>query len=120
MIVFQPNINSATQQLVEEGLKSMMEHPKNIALVDNYRQLKRRMAEAEARQAVEAFVSEVAATDDYKRWLSAELKKDERRSKKRIPVADQDRVKLYISQKKTSLPAIIPTITHFAESKDRW
>ena len=120
MIVFQPNINSATQQLVEEGLKSMMEHPKNIALVDNYRQLKRRMAEAEARQAVEEFVSEVAATDDYKRWLSAELKKDERRSKKRIPVADQDRVKLYISQKKTSLPAIIPTITHFAESKDRW
>ncbi len=120
MIVFQPNINSATQQLVEEGLKSMMEHPKNIALVDNYRQLKRRMAEAEARQAVEAFVSEVTATDDYKRWLSAELKKDERRSKKRIPVADQDRVKLYISQKKTSLPAIIPTITHFAESKDRW
>lgn len=120
MIVFQPNINSATQQLVEEGLKSMMEHPKNIALVDNYRQLKRRMAEAEARQAVEAFVSEVTATDDYKRWLSAELKKDERRSKKRIPAADQDRVKLYISQKKTSLPAIIPTITHFAESKDRW
>lgn len=120
MIVFQPNINSATQQLVEEGLKSMMEHPKNIALVDNYRQLKRRMAEAEARQAVEEFVSEVTATDDYKRWLSAELKKDERRSKKRIPVADQDRVKLYISQKKTSLPAIIPTITHFAESKDRW
>jgi hypothetical protein len=37
-----------------------------------------------------------------------------------MPDSDLERVKLYITQKKSSLPAIIPTITHFAESKDRW
>ena len=120
MIVFQPNVNQPTQGLVAEMLKGMIEHPANIELVENYRQMKRRMAEAEACQAVEEFVKEVVATDDYKRWLAAELKKDERRAKKRMPVLDHERVKLYITQKKSSLPAIIPTITHFAESKDRW
>ena len=120
MIVFQPNINQPTQELAAEALKGMMEHPANIELIDNYRQMKRRMAEAEARQAVEEFVNEVVATDDYKGWLAAELKKDERRTKKRMPASDLERVKLYITQKKSSLPAIIPTITHFIESKDRW
>lgn len=120
MIVFQPNINQPTQELVAEALKAMIEHPANIELVDNYRKMKRQMAEAEARQAVEEFVNEVVATDDYKKTLAAELKKDERRKNKHVPNGDLDRVKWYISQKKTSLPAIIPTITHFAESKDRW
>ena len=120
MIVFQPNINKPTEELAAEVLKNMIELPANIELVDNYRQMKRQMAEAEARQAVAEFVNEMVATDDYKRWLAAELKKDGRRSKKRIPTSDLDRVKLYITQKKSSLPAIIPTITHFAESKDRW
>ena len=120
MIVFQPNINQPTQELVAEALKAMMEHPANIELVVNYRKMKRQMAEAEARQTVEEFVKEVVASDDYKRWLASELKKDERRSKKRMPDSDLERVKLYITQKKSSLPAIIPTITHFAESKDRW
>ena len=120
MIVFQPNINQPTQELVAEALKTMMEHPANNELIDSYRDNKRRMAMAEAHQAVEEFVKEVVATDDYKRWLAAELKKDERRSKKQMPTSDKDRVKLYITQKKSSLPAIIPTITHFAESKDRW
>ncbi len=120
MIVFQPNINQPTQELVAEALKAMMEHPANIELIDNYRQMKRRMAEAEARQAVEEFVKEVVDSDDYKRWLASELKKDERRSKKRMPGSDLERVKLYITQKKSSLPAIIPTITHFVESADRW
>ena len=120
MIVFQPNINQPTQELVAEALKAMMEHPANIELVDNYRKMKRQMAEAEARQTVEEFVKEVVASDDYKRWLASELKKDERRTKKRMPDSDLERVKLYITQKKSSLPAIIPTITHFAESKDRW
>ena len=120
MIVFQPNINQPTQELVAEALKAMIEHPANIELVDNYRKMKRQMAEAEARQTVEEFVKEVVASDDYKRWLASELKKDERRSKKRMPDSDLERVKLYITQKKSSLPAIIPTITHFAESKDRW
>ena len=120
MIVFQPNINKPTQELCEQALKGMMEHPANIELVDNYRQMKRQMAEAEARQAVEEFVKEVVATDDYKKALAAELKKDERRKNKRVPTSDLERVKWYIGQKKTSLPAIIPTITHFAKSADRW
>lgn len=120
MIVFQPNINQPTQELVAEALKAMIEHPANIELVDNYRKMKRQMAEAEARQTVEEFVKEVVASDDYKRWLASELKKDERRTKKRMPDSDLERVKLHITQKKSSLPAIIPTITHFAESKDRW
>ena len=120
MIVFQPNINQPTQELVAEALKAMMEHPANIELVDNYRKMKRQMAEAEARQTVEEFLKEVVASDDYKRWLASELKKDERRTKKRMPGSDLERVKLYITQKKSSLPAIIPTITHFDESKDRW
>ena len=120
MIVFQPNINQPTQELVAEALKAMMEHSANNALIDNYRKMKRQMGEAEASQTVEEFVKEVVASDDYKRWLASELKKDERRSKKRMPESDLERVKLYITQKKSSLPAIIPTITHFAESKDRW
>ncbi len=120
MIVFQPNINQPTQELVAEALKGMMEHPANIELIDNYRQMKRRMAEAEARQAVEEFVKEVVATEDYKRWLAAELKKDERRTKKRMPASDLERVKLYITQLKSSLPAIIPTIAYFIKSLDRW
>ena len=120
MIVFQPNINQPTQELVAEALKAMMEHPANNALIDNYRKMKRQMAEAEARQTVEEFVKEVVASDDYKRWLASELKKDESRTKKRMPGSDLERVKLYITQKKSSLPAIIPTITHFDESKDRW
>lgn len=120
MIVYQPNINQPTKELVAEALKGMIEHPANNELIDSYRQMKRRMAEAEARQAVEEFVKEVVATDDYKSWLAAELEKDERRTKKRMPTSDLERVKLYITQKKSSLPAIIPTITHFGESKDRW
>ena len=120
MIVFQPNINKPTQVLDAEVLKSMIEHPANIGLIDSYRQMKRRMAEAEARQAVGDFVNDVVATNDYKRWLAAELKKDQRRSKKRMPASDLERVKLYITQKKSSLPAIIPTIAYFVESKDRW
>lgn len=120
MIVFQPNVNQPTEELVAEALKAMTEHPENNELIDNYRQLKRQMAAAEASQAVDEFVSEVVATDGYKRWLAAGLKKDEHRRKKLMPTTDRERVKLYIAQKKSSLPAIIPTITHFAESKDRW
>lgn len=120
MIVFQPNINKPTEALAAEALKAMMEHPANKELIDNYRQMKRRMAEAEARQAVEEFVSEVVADDNYKSWLAAGLKKDERRRKKLMPTSDAERVKLYMSQFKSSLPAIIPTIAYFIESIDRW
>ena len=120
MIAFQQNIDKPTEELVAEVLKSMMERPANNELIDNYRQMKRRMAEAEAKKAVDEFVNEMVATDDYKCWLASELKKDERRSKKRMPASDYERVKLYITQKKSSLPAIIPTIAYFVESKDRW
>ena len=70
MIVFQPNINQPTEELVAEALKGMMEHPANNELVDNYRQMKRQMAEAEEHQAVEEFVNDVLTLDDYKSWLA--------------------------------------------------
>ena len=120
MIVFQPNINQTTQELVAEVLKNMIELPANNELIDNYRKMKRQMAEAETRQVVGEFVKDVLALEDYKSWLAKGLKKDERRRKKLMPSSDLERVKLYISQFKTSLPAIIPTISHFIESIDRW
>jgi hypothetical protein len=120
MIVFQPNINQPTQELAAEMLKGMMEHPANNELIDNYRKMKRQMAEAEARQAVGEFVNDVLTLDDYKSWLAAGLKKDEKRRKKLMPSDDLQRVKLYITQLKSSLPAIIPTIAHFIKSIDRW
>ena len=118
--VFQPSINSATRELVEEGLKSMMELPKNNDLIDKYREMKRPMAEALASQAVDELVKEVTESEPYKKWLAKELKRDDRRTKKRMPSDDLQRVKLYITQLKSSLPAVIPTVTHFTESKDRW
>ena len=118
--VYQSDLGKTTKELVEQPLKVMMDHPKNNDLVDNYRKMKRRMAEAEAKQAVDAFVSEVTATEEYKKWLEAGLKKDEKRRWKQMPATDVQRVQLYISQQKTGLPAVIPTVTHFAESTDRW
>ena len=118
--VFQTSINAATQELVEEALKSMMEHPKNNELIDNYRKMKRQMAEAEAHQTVDTLVREVTACEAYKKWLAKELKRDERRTKKRMPADDLQRVKLYIKQLKSSLPAVIPTVAYFTESKDQW
>ena len=118
--VFQPSINTATQDLVEQALKAMMEHPKNNELIDDYRRMKHQMAEALAQQAVDALVKEIIETDDYKSWLARELKSDERRTKKRVPADDLHRVQMYIGQKKSSLPAVIPTVTHFTESKNQW
>ena len=120
MIVFQPNINKPTQELTAELLKGMIEHPANNELIDNYRKLKHQMAEAEVHQAVGEFVNDVLTLDDYKSWLATGLKKDEHRRKKLMPTSDLERVKLYITQLKSSLPAIIPTIAHFIESIDRW
>ena len=120
MIVFQSNINMQTQELTEEALKGMIEHPKNGELIDSYRLMKRKMAEAVARQEVEEFVKSIVETQDYKSYLADELRKDERRKNKRFPSEDLKRVQLYITQKKSSLPAVIPTVTHFTESEDRW
>lgn len=119
-MIFQSTINAATKQLTADALKNMMEHPKNNALIDNYRRLKRQMAEAEANQTVEALVEAVLHTEDYRNWLTTELKKDERRAKKRVPTDNLLCLKLYITQQKQSLPAVIPTVSHFDESKDRW
>ena len=118
--VFQTNVNQPTQELVADALKAMMEHPANNALIDNYRENKRRMAEAEVRQAVDELVTDFLASEGYKKWLAKVLKADERRRKKHMPSDDLQRVKLYIAQLKSSLPAVIPTVTHFDESKDRW
>ena len=118
--VFQPSINAATQELIEEALKNMMEHPDNNALIDDYRKMKHKMADALVRQTVDELVKEVTECQAYKTWLAKELKKDERRTKKLMPSDDLKRVKIYISQLKSSLPAVIPTVTHFTESKDRW
>jgi hypothetical protein len=120
MIVFQENINKPTQELTEQVLKDLMQKPENMALIDSYRQMKHQMAEAEMRQAVEAVVNEFKEEEDYKAWLVPELRKDERRRKKKVPDSDLKRVKLYIAQKKSALPAVIPTVTHFAESTDQW
>ena len=118
--VYQPSINTATKELLDKLLQKEMERPKNNELIDNYRELKRKMADAEARQAVDGFVKEVTECQAYKTWLSKGLKQDEHRRKKRMPDSDLQRVKLYIGQLKSSLPAVIPTVTHFTESKDRW
>jgi hypothetical protein len=118
--VYQPSINAQTRELAEQALKDMMGHPQNISLIDSYREAKRRMAEAEAQQVVDELLKEFLTTEGYKKWLAKELKADERRTKKRIPDDDLQRVSLYIVNLKQSLPAVIPTVTHFAESKDRW
>jgi predicted DNA binding CopG/RHH family protein len=118
--IYQESISSATKELIAENLKSMMESPKNNELINAYRDAKNKMLVAETQQAMEEFVQDFVGSDGYKKWLANELKKDEKRKKKRIPSDDLQRVKLYISQLKTSLPAIIPTIEHFAESTDKW
>ena len=118
--IFQTTINAETRELAEEALKGMMEHEHNQRLIDNYREARRRMAEAEERQAVDELVSELTASDDYRKWMAKELKADERRAKKRVPADDLRRVQMYIAQLKQSLPAVIPTVTHFDESTDRW
>ena len=117
--VYQTNINQPTQELTEQVLRNVTELPENNALIDEYRQLKRQMAEAEARQEVEAFVKEITESQNYQDWLKPELKKDEHRRKKQMPDSDVKRVKIYITQKKSSLPAVIPTAI-FSESTDRW
>ena len=68
--VFQSSINAATRELSAECLRAMMEHPKNMELIASYRQLKHRMAEAEARQATAELVKEITATDGYTKWIA--------------------------------------------------
>lgn len=118
--IYQESVTSATKELLAENLKSMMEAPKNNELIDSYRDAKNRMAAAEAQQTIEEFVNGVVSTNEYRKWLQKELKKDEKRTKKRLPSDNLQRVKLFIKQMKSSLPAVIPTIEYFDESKDKW
>ncbi len=118
--VYQINVNAATKELHEEMLKEMMASQKNTALIDQYRKWNREMVMAEIQQTVDEMLQVITALDEYKQWLARELKKDERRKKKQIPADDMRRVKLFIKHLKSSLPAVIPTVTHFTESKDSW
>ena len=118
--IFQTSIKAATRELAEQELKAMMQNPKNNELIDIYRDLKRQMEEAEMRHTLSELVKTVLETEEYKKWLAAELKKDERRSQKRVPTDNLQRVKLFIGHHKSSLPAVILTVSHFSESKDRF
>lgn len=118
-LVYQTNIDQPTQELTEQVLREITDSVTTNTLIANYRKLKSQMAEAEAKEMVEEFVQKVLEEQDYKDWLSQELKKDEHRSKKRVPEDDLKRVKLYINSMKSGLPAVIPTAT-FTESTDRW
>ena len=118
-ISYQDSIEQPTKELTAQVLKSLTEAPATNALIDEYRLMKQKMAETQARGIVDEFVNEMKETQDYKEWLADGLRKDEKRRKKRIPEGDLKRVTLFIQQKKTSLPAIIPT-AYFTESTDRW
>ena len=119
MRCYQENINQPTQVLAPRMLKSLTKSSATHMAIDAYRDFKKKMAEAEARQELEKFVSEVTQMQEYKDWLSSELKKDERRRKKLMPEDDLHRVKLFIKQKKNGLAAVIPT-ANFTESTDKW
>ena len=116
---YQDNINQPTKELVEQMLRELTQSPQTNVLVDNYRQMKRRMAEFAEKQQLDVFVKEVVELQDYQNWLKPQLKKDEHRRNKHIPDDDKKRVALYISSMKTSLPTVILTST-FEESTDRW
>ena len=118
-MTYQSNIDQPTQELTEQVLRDLTESTATSALIDNYRLLKRKMAEAEAKEALNEFLVDIVNNQEYKAWLAQELKRDEKRSKKRVPAEDLKRVKLYISQQKSALPTVIPT-AQFTESKDRW
>ena len=79
MRCYQENINQPTQVLAPRMLESLTKSSATHMAIDAYRDFKKKMAEAEARQELEKFVSEVTQMQEYKDWLSPELKKDERR-----------------------------------------
>ena len=116
---FQTKINQPTQQLTEQVLKDLTESVRINELVTSYRDMKRQLAIAIANQTVDEFVAEMRQNDVYEAWLRKELKADERRRTKKFTADDQKRVTLFISQLKTSLPAVILTAT-FEESTNRY
>ena len=118
--VYQPNINQPTQELTAQILRETTQKPEHNMAIESYRKFRLAMAEAEAKQAVEEFVNSIKELPEYKEWLRDAQKKDERRKKKLIPEDDLKRVKLFIDAFKSNLPAVIPTVSHFTESTDRW
>ncbi len=118
-LTYQKQINLPTEQLNAQILRDLTESVTTNTLIDSYRNFKKEMAEAELRDAVDEFVKSVVESQDYQDWLKQELTKDKRRSRKRVPDDDLNRVQLYIKQKKSTLAAVIPTAT-FTESIDRW
>ena len=117
--VFQQNINKPTEELYGAGAEGHDGATRNHALIDNYRRGKRQMAEAEA---VRPWTH--SSRTRWQRGLPelADLRTEEGRATQEEAHACRrpERVKLYIAQLKQSLPAVIPTVTHFDESTDRW
>ena len=96
--VFQPGIDKPTQELTDQILKDITQKPENNTLVDNYRQMKQEMAKAIAAQALGEFVDMMKEREEYKEWLALNLKKDEKRRKKKVPQDDAKRVAAFINQ----------------------
>ena len=117
--VYQPTIDQQTQELSEQVLKDLTQRPDNNMLIDKYRELKRELKESQARDAIKEFVDKVKGQQEYKDWLALNLRKDEKRKKKKVPKDDLKRVAFYITQMKSSLPTVIPTAV-FTESLDQW
>ncbi len=116
---YQTRPDGPIEELTEQLLKAWTKSKELNMATDGYREIRRQMAEAQARNEQDKFVAEVTQRQDYQNWLADGLKKDEHRRKKRIPTEDAKRVALYISSMKSGLPAVIPTAT-FTESTDRW
>ena len=104
--VYQPTIDQQTQELSEQVLKDLTQRPDNNMLIDKYRELKRELKESQARDAIKEFVEKVKELQEYKDWLALNLRKDEKRKKKKVPKDDLKRVAFYITQMKSSLPTV--------------
>ena len=116
---FQLNIDKPTQELTAAILEELVRKEQTNLLIEQYREMKRKLQAAEEQQQLEQFVAEVLQQQDYQEWLSKGLKADERRRHKKVPEDDLKRVKNFIATRKSLLPAVIPTAT-FSESTDRW
>ncbi len=108
-ISFQNSLDGQVCQVDEQTLKQNM--AERDMQVQQYRELKKRMADAEAEV-------ELTQREDYKRWLKHEVEKDKRRARKKLPADDRKRVALFIQSFKQG-PTVIPTAT-FSESLNRW
>lgn len=116
---YQTNIDQPCGELTPQTLETLCKSQEVNMAIDAYRKAKRQLAEAEAQERTDEVVKAITSSEEYQKWLAAELKKDARRTKKRIPADDLKRVALFVRHMKNSLPAVISTAT-FTESTDRW